>query len=83
MKTGIEHVYNQFETMAKTVEEWLAEENDESLEMSIEIINYLEGVAFAALMAHKENENDIDIAVKMSQEARVLRNNYYEKLGIK
>lgn len=83
MKTGIEHVYNHFEALAKTVEEWLAEANDESLEMSIEFINYLEGVAFAALMAHKENENDTDIAVSMSQEARVLRNDYYEKLGIK
>lgn len=83
MKTGIEHVYNHFETMAKAVKEWLSDENDESLEMSIEIINYLEGVAFAALMAHKENENDSDIAVRMSQEARALRNDYYEKLGIK
>lgn len=83
MKTGIEHVYNHFETMAKTVEEWLAEENDESLEMSIDLINYLEGVAFAALMAHKENENDSDIAIKMSQEARGLRNDCYEKLRAK
>lgn len=83
MKTGIEHVYNHFEAVAKAVKEWLADENDESLEMSIDIINYLEGVAFAALMAHKENENDSDIAVKMSQEARGLRNDYYEKLGIK
>lgn len=83
MKTGIEHVYNHFETLAKTVKEWLAAENDERLEMSIQLIDYLEGVAFAALMAHKENENDTDIAVRMSQEARVLRNDYYEKLGIK
>lgn len=83
MKTGIEHMNEQFEAMVKAVEEWLAEQNDESLEMAIEIINYLEGIAFAALMAHKENENDSDIAVKMSQEARVLRNDYYEKLGIK
>lgn len=83
MKTGIEHVYSHFEALAKAVVEWLTEANDESLEMSIEIINYLEGVAFAALMAHKENENDIDIAVRMSQEARVLRSDYYEKLQIK
>lgn len=83
MKTGIEHVYNHFETLAKTVEEWLAAENDERLEMSIQLIEYLEGVAFATLMAHKENENDSDMAVRMSQEARVLRNDYYEKLGIK
>lgn len=83
MKTGIEHVYSHFESLAKAVEEWLTEANDESIEMSIEIINYLEGVAFAALMAHKENENDIDIAVRMSQEARVLRSDYYEKLQIK
>lgn len=83
MKTGIEHVYSHFGALAKAVEEWLTEANDESLEMSIEIINYLEGIAFAALMAHKENENDHDIAVRMSQEARVLRSDYYEKLQIK
>lgn len=76
MKTGIEHMNVQFESMAKAVEQWLEEVNNVSLEMSIQIINYLEGIAFAALMAHKERESDVEIANRMYAKAKCLRENY-------
>lgn len=76
MKTGIEHMSVQFEAMAKSVEEWLEEVNNVSLEMSIQIINYLEGIAFAALIAHKERESDIEIANRMYGKTKCLREDY-------
>ena len=83
MKTGIEHMNEQFNYMASVITEYLTEPNEVNMFLAVQHISYIEGIAFAALMAHKENENDSDIAVKMSQEARVLRNDYDEKLGIK
>lgn len=83
MKTGVEHMYEQYKCVSKAIAEWLAEPNEISLMLALNHINYIEGIAFAALMARKENANDSDIAARMSQEARVLRNDYYEKLGIK
>lgn len=79
MKTGIGHMYEQFKYMSGAIVEWLAEPNEISLMLALNYINYIEGIAFAALMAHKENENDSDIAVRMRREAGDLRNLYYDK----
>lgn len=79
MKTGIEHMYEQFKSMSEAIAEWLAEPNEISLMLALNYINYIEGIAFAALMAHKENEIDSDIAVRMHREAGNLRSFYYEK----
>lgn len=83
MKTGIEHMYEQFKYMSEAIVECLAEPNEISLMLALNYINYIEGIAFAALMAHKENEDDSVIAARMAQEARDLRNLYIEKLRAK
>lgn len=79
MKTGIEHMYEQFKCMSEAIYEWFAEPNEISLMLALNYINYIEGIAFAALMARKENANDSDIAVRMHREAEDLRSLYYEK----
>lgn len=83
MRTGIDYMFEQFNVMATFTTEYLSKLNETNMFLAACHINYIEGIAFAALMAHKENENDSDIAVRMSQEARVLRNAYYEKLRTK
>lgn len=79
MKTGIERMHEQYKFMSEAITEWLAEPNEISLMLALNYINYIEGIAFAALMAHKENANDIDIAARMHREAGDLRSLYYEK----
>ena len=79
MKTGIEHMYEQYKCMSEAITEWLAEPNEISLMLALNCINYIEGIAFAALMAHKENANDSDIAARMHREAGDLRSLYHEK----
>ena len=82
MKTGIEHIRAQFERMADLTREYLNQPNELNLLISLNTINYLEGLAFAAIMARKETEKDAELASVMSDEAELLRKWYYEiKLG--
>lgn len=83
MRTGIEHMFNQFKVMAAFITEYLSEPNETNMFLASSHIDYIEGIAFAALMAHKETENDSYIAAKMSQEACDLRSAYYDKLRTK
>lgn len=83
MKTGIEHIREQFNYMDNLIIEYLNEPNETNMFIAAQHISYLEGLAFAALMAHKENENDVDIAITMSKACRELRDAYYEKLRTK
>ena len=83
MKTGIDHIWEHFNTMSYRTIQHLNKPNKLSLDIALQQINYLEGLAFAALMAHKENEDDSIIAARMSQEAADLRSVYYEKLRAK
>lgn len=83
MRTGIEYMRDQFSHMSALITEYLADPNEINMLIAAQHISYIEGIAFAALMAHKENENDSDIAVAMSQESRTLRDAYYEKLRTK
>lgn len=82
MKTGIEYMRAQFERMADLTREYLNQPHELNLLIALNTINYLEGVAFAATMAHKERESDADLAAVMSDDAELLRKWYYEiKLG--
>lgn len=82
MKTGIEYVYDQFERMADLTREYLSHPHELNLFLALNTINYLEGLAFSAMMAHKETEKDSDIAAAMCGDAKFVREWYYEiKLG--
>lgn len=83
MKTGIDHIWEHFNAMSYRTTQHLNKRDKICLDIALQQINYLEGLAFAALMAHKENEDDSIIAARMSQEAADLRSVYYEKLRAK
>ena len=82
MKTGIEHIFEQFNRMADLTRGYLNKPHELNLCVAINTINYLDGLAFAATMAHKECESDADLAAAMCDDAEKLRKWYYEiKLG--
>lgn len=82
MKTGIEHIHEQFERMAGLAREYLNKPHEINLVCALNTINYLEGLAFAAVMADKKTESDADLAALMSDDAKFLRSWYYEiRLG--
>lgn len=82
MKTGIAHIQAQFERMADLTRWCLNKPHESNLHVAINTINYLEGLAFAAIMAYKECESDVDLAAAMHDDAKLLRQWYYEiKLG--
>lgn len=78
MKTGIEHIRAQFERMADLTREYLNHPHELNLFVALSTINYLEGLAFAAMMAHKETEKDSDLAAEMYDDANFLRDRYNE-----
>lgn len=78
MKTGIEHIFEQFNHMADLTRGWLNKPNELNLYAAIEAINYLDGLAFASTMAHKECESDADLAAAMCDDAKFLRDWYYQ-----
>lgn len=78
MKTGIEHIFEQFNRMADLTRGWLNKPNELNLYAAIDAINYLEGLAFASTMAHKECESDADLAAAMCDDAKFLRDWYYQ-----
>lgn len=77
MKTGIEHIREQFNRMADETREYLNDPTELNLYIAIDTINYLDGLAFAATMAHKECESDADLAADMCDDAKFLRDWYY------
>ena len=82
MKTAIGCIQEHFNTMSDITRKFLNKPNAVNLELAINSIYYLEGLAFAAIMAHKESESDADLAAAMSDDAKLLRQRYYEiKLG--
>ena len=82
MKTGIEHIREQFNRMADVTRGYLNKPHELNLYTAINTISYLDGLAFAATMAHKECESDADLAAAMCDDAESLRQWYYEiKLG--
>ena len=82
MKTGIEHIREQFNRMADLTRGYLNKPHELNLLIALNTINYLEGLAFAAMMAHKESEKDADLATEMHDDVDFLRQWYYEiKLG--
>lgn len=78
MKTGIEHIFEQFNRMADLTRGWLNKPNELNLYAAIDAINYLDGLAFASTMAHKECESDADLAAAMCDDAKFLRDWYYQ-----
>lgn len=78
MKTGIEHIFEQFNRMADLTRGWLNKPNELNLYAAIDAINYLDGLAFASTMAHKECESDADLAAAMCDDAKFLRDRYYQ-----
>ena len=78
MKTGIEYIREQFDHMADLTREYLNHPHELNLFLALNTINYLEGLAFSAMMAHKETEKDSDIAAEMCDDAKLLREWYYE-----
>lgn len=78
MKTGIEHIFEQFNRMADLTRVWLNKPNELNLYAAIDAINYLDGLAFASTMAHKECESDADLAAAMCDDAKFLRDWYYQ-----
>lgn len=78
MKTGIEHIFEQFNRMAELTRGWLNKPNELNLYAAIDAINYLDGLAFASTMAHKECESDADLAAAMCDDAKFLRDWYYQ-----
>lgn len=82
MNTAIGRIREHFNIMADITRKFLNKPNDINLGLAINSIYYLEGIAFAAIMAHKECESDADLAAAMSDDAKLLRQWYYEiKLG--
>lgn len=65
MKTGIEHIYEVFKKTANIATEYFARGDKLSLRVADNLINYMEGIAFASLMAYKETERDIDLVSEM------------------
>lgn len=78
MKTGIEHIFEQFNRMADLTRGWLNKPHELNLYAAINTINYLDGLAFASTMAHKECESDADLAAAMCDDAKFLRDWYYQ-----
>lgn len=81
MKTGIEYIWQQFNRMADVTRGYLNKPNELNLYVAINTINYLEGLAFAATMAHKECESDADLAVAMCSDAKFLRE-WYDQIHL-
>lgn len=82
MKTGIDLIREQFNLIADETRGYLNNPNELNLYTAINHINYLDGLGFAAIMAHKERESDADLAAAMCDDAEMLRKWYYEiKLG--
>lgn len=82
MKTGIEHIRDRFEHKADLTREYLNRPNEINLFCALNTLNYLEGLAFAAVMADKKTENDADLAAQMFDDAKFLRSWYDEiRLG--
>lgn len=78
MKTGIEHIRDQFNRMADETREYLNNPTELNLYIAINTINHLDGLAFAATMAHKECESDAGLAAAMCDDAKFLRGWYYQ-----
>lgn len=77
MKTGIEHIQQHFDFVSDTTRDYLNHPSRINLAIALGKINYLEGLAFAATMAHKECESDADLAAAMCDDAKFLRDWYY------
>ena len=78
MKTGIEHIREHFSTMLGRTRKFLNHPTELNLFIALNGINYLEGLAFAATLAHKECESDVDLVAAMCDEAKLLRDWYYK-----
>ena len=78
MKTGIEHIREHFNTMSGRTRKFLNHPTELNLVTALNGINYLEGLAFAATLAHIECESDVDLAAAMFDEAKFLRDWYYK-----
>lgn len=81
MKTGIEYIWQQFNRMADVTRGYLNKPHELNLYVAINTINYLEGLAFAATMAHKECESDADLAAAMCDDAKFLRD-WYDQIHL-
>ena len=81
MKTGIEYIWQQFNRMADVTRGYLNKPHELNLYVAINTINYLEGLAFAATMAHKECESDADLAAAMRDDAKFLRD-WYDQIHL-
>lgn len=66
MKTGIEHIYEVFKKTANTATEYFVRGDKTSLRVADNLINYMEGLGFAGLMAYKEKKSDYDLVNEMN-----------------
>lgn len=73
MKTGIESIKIVFDESAIRAEKHFSIGGKMHLDVAEYILNYLEGIAFAATMAHKEKMTDYDLADEMFERAHNLR----------
>ena len=73
MKTGIERIKIVFDESADRAEKHFSIGGKMHLDVADYILNYLEGIAFAATMAYKEKMSDYELADEMFERARNLR----------
>ena len=79
MKTGIERIKVAFDESAIRVEKYLSIGGKMRLDVADYMLNYLEGIAFAVSMAHKEKMSDFDLADEMFERAHNLRMQILDK----